>query len=115
VWPRIDDVAGVEIGGVAVQFGDLVTGLWQTVVECRSAMNGSAVWGSLWLVTWVSGNDIWADNSELANGRLIFELENKLRKEKKYINFLLGFNIRGCNLVHLRFVSNLLIANFAAI
>jgi hypothetical protein len=67
----------VEVGGAAVWFGDLlVMGLPRKAVECRSAMNSNAVWGNLWLVAWVSGNDVWANDSELADGRLIFELEN---------------------------------------
>ena len=41
--------------------------------------------------------------------KFIFELENWLRKEKKKINFLPGFNIGGCNLVHSRFIFNELI------
>jgi hypothetical protein len=46
------------------------------VVEYKSAADDSAVWGSLWLVAWVFDSDVWANNNELADGRLIFELEN---------------------------------------
>jgi hypothetical protein len=80
-------------------------------VQICGEANNSVTWGSLWLVAWVFGSDGWASDSELAYKRLIFELENWLRKEKKKINFLPSFNIRGCNLMHSRFVSNLLLAD----
>jgi hypothetical protein len=47
-------------------------------------VNDSAIWGSLWLVAWVFGSDVWVDDSELNDRRLIFELENLLRNENIY-------------------------------
>jgi hypothetical protein len=43
-WPRIGAIAGVEIGRIAIQFGDLlVTGLRRMAVECRSTVRRTTV------------------------------------------------------------------------
>ena len=53
-------------------------------VQIYSEVNDSAIWGSLWLVAWVFDSDVWVDDSELNDRRLIFELENLLRNENIY-------------------------------
>jgi hypothetical protein len=55
-------------------------------VQICDEANDSVIWGSLWLVAWVFNDDGWANDNELVDKRLIFELETWLRKEKKNIS-----------------------------